>query len=209
MKEDLRIDFKGMKINNNKEASKGFLKQISYYKKSPPVERLLKDAKSIFLKERFPESKTILVVIDDNLSGCSNFEEIQDYPPNLKDLYLAGTAIREITSSLGKLTILDLLQYIWRIVTSFLQLPLGISKLKAMLTLKLSGCSKLKSLPNLDATILSGSGHLNTETTMEVPAAIMVQAIMVHHSTIQDSRPGECETPLINLQHKPEDPDLF
>lgn len=65
MKEDLRIDFKGMKINNNKEASKGFLKQISYYKKSPPVERLLKDAKSIFLKERFPESKTILVVIDD------------------------------------------------------------------------------------------------------------------------------------------------
>ena len=77
-----------------------------------------------------------------------------------------------------------------------------------MLTLKLSGCSKLKSLPNLDATILSGSGHLNTETTMEVPAAIMVQAIMVHHSTIQDSRPGECETPLINLQHKPENPDL-
>ncbi|KAF2535850.1 hypothetical protein F2Q68_00020078 [Brassica cretica] len=183
-------------------------------------------------KERFPESKTILVVIDD-VRNARDAEALvggfdwfsrghliiltsrnrhvlvqckvkEDYPPNLKDLYLAGTAIREITSSLGKLTILDLLQYIWRIVTSFLQLPLGISMLKAMLTLKLSGCSKLKSLPNLDATILSGSGHLNTETTMEVPAAIMV-----HHSTIQDSRPGECETPLINLQHKPENPDLF
>ncbi|CAH8278235.1 unnamed protein product, partial [Arabidopsis lyrata] len=121
-----------------------------------------------------------------NLSGCSDLKEIQDFSPNLKELYLAGTAIRELPSSIEKLT---------RLVTLDLdncnqlqKLPQGMSNLKAMVTLKLSGCSNLKSLPNLDAIYLRGTQHLNTEITMEVPKSL------VHHSSIHQSRLDHCET---------------
>ncbi|KAG7532627.1 Leucine-rich repeat 3 [Arabidopsis thaliana x Arabidopsis arenosa] len=121
-----------------------------------------------------------------NLSGCSDLKEIQEFSPNLKELYLAGTAIRELPSSIEKLT---------RLVTLDLEncnqlqkLPQGMSNLKAMVTLKLSGCSNLKSLPNLDTIFLRGMQHLNTEITMEVLKPL------VHHSAIHQSRLDNCET---------------
>lgn len=114
-----------------------------------------------------------------NLSGCSELEDLQDFSPNLKEVYLAGTAIREMPSSLGDLT---------RLVTLDLEncerlqhLPPGISNLKAMITLKLSGCSNLKSFPILDALCLSHSERLNTKITMEESVPFK------HHSGIQES----------------------
>ncbi|KFK28610.1 hypothetical protein AALP_AA7G020400 [Arabis alpina] len=38
-----------------------------------------------------------------NLSGCSELEEIQDFAPNLKELYLAGTAIAKLPLSIANL----------------------------------------------------------------------------------------------------------
>ncbi|CAF2130405.1 unnamed protein product [Brassica napus] len=115
-----------------------------------------------------------------NLSGCSELEDLQDFSPNLKEVYLAGTAIREMPSSLEDLT---------RLVTLDLEncerlqhLPPGISNLKAMVTLKLSGCSNLKSFPILDALCLSDSERHNTKITMEESVSFK------HHSGIQESR---------------------
>ena len=39
-----------------------------------------------------------------NLSGCSEFEDIQDFAPNLEEIYLAGTSIRELPLSIRNLT---------------------------------------------------------------------------------------------------------
>lgn len=49
-----------------------------------------------------------------NLSGCveiksTQFEEVQFFPRNLKELYISGTGIREVTSSIMHLTALDVL----------------------------------------------------------------------------------------------------
>ncbi|CAA7054874.1 unnamed protein product [Microthlaspi erraticum] len=96
-----------------------------------------------------------------NLSGCSELENLQDFSPNLKELYLAGTAITEIPSSIKDLT---------RLVTLDLEdckrlqhLPPGISNFKAMMTLKLSGCSYLKSLPSLDAAAATSDTTLSVK----------------------------------------------
>ena len=56
-----------------------------------------------------------------NLSGCLELEDFPDFSPNLKELYLAGTAIREMPSSIG-----------------------GLSKL---VTLDLENCDRLQHLP--------------------------------------------------------------
>nr|ACP30588.1 disease resistance protein [Brassica rapa subsp. pekinensis] len=68
-----------------------------------------------------------------NLSGCSELEDLQDFSPNLSELYLAGTAITEMPSSIGGLT---------RLVTLDLEncnelqhLPPEISNLKAVVSL--------------------------------------------------------------------------
>lgn len=71
-----------------------------------------------------------------NLSGCSDIEDIQDIPRNLEELYLAGTAIQEVPLSIkhfSELVILDLQNCI-----RLKHLPVGISNLKSLVTLKLS-----------------------------------------------------------------------
>ncbi|KAG7546909.1 Toll/interleukin-1 receptor homology (TIR) domain superfamily [Arabidopsis suecica] len=117
-----------------------------------------------------------------NLSGCSELEHLQDFSPNLKELYLAGTAITEMPASIQDLT---------RLVTLDLDncerlqhLPPGISNLKAMLTLKLSGCSNLKSHPTLGALFLRDPECLNKKITMEESVPLKL------HSAIQESRDG-------------------
>lgn len=129
-----------------------------------------------------------------NLSGCSELENLQDLSSNLKELYLAGTAIRGMPSSIGDLTRLVTLDL--ENCESLQHLPPGISNLKAMMTLKLSGCSNLKSLPVLDALFLQCSQRPNTRITMEESVSISL------HSAIQESRLDGSETllKLDNLQ---------
>ncbi|KAH0853333.1 hypothetical protein HID58_093294, partial [Brassica napus] len=94
------------------------------------------------------------------LSGCSNLENIQDLPRNLKELYLAGTAVKSFPSpfleNLFKLVILSLED-----CTKLQHLQVGMSKLKSLVTLKLSGCSELKTIvdfpQNLKELYLGGT----------------------------------------------------
>ncbi|KAF8115078.1 hypothetical protein N665_0030s0119 [Sinapis alba] len=65
-----------------------------------------------------------------NLSGCSELEHLEDFSPNLTEIYLAGTAIKEIPSSIVALT--------------------------RLVTLDLEDCNKLQHLPpeiNLEAVV--------------------------------------------------------
>ncbi|KAG2238464.1 hypothetical protein Bca52824_092306 [Brassica carinata] len=79
------------------------------------------------------------------LSGCSNLENIQDLPRNLKELYLEATAVRAFPSqsleNLSELVILSLED-----CQKLRHLPVGMSKLKSLVTLKLSGCSELETI---------------------------------------------------------------
>ncbi|CAN8231347.1 unnamed protein product [Cochlearia groenlandica] len=75
-----------------------------------------------------------------NMSGCSEIEEIMDFAPNLKELYLAGTAIRNLPMSIENLAELDTLDL--QNCTRLLILPLGIKNSKTI-DLKLSGCTNL------------------------------------------------------------------
>ncbi|CAH8354206.1 unnamed protein product [Eruca vesicaria subsp. sativa] len=94
------------------------------------------------------------------LSGCSNLENIQDVPRNLKELYLAGTAVKEfptpLLENLSKLVILSLED-----CKKLRHLPVGMSKLKSLVRLKLSGCSELKTIvefpQNLKELYLGGT----------------------------------------------------
>ena len=68
-----------------------------------------------------------------NLSGCSDLEDLHDFSPNLKELYLAGTAIRELPSSIAELTRLVTLDL--ENCKKLLHLPPGISNLKTSVRL--------------------------------------------------------------------------
>ncbi|KAG7542230.1 DNA-binding pseudobarrel domain superfamily [Arabidopsis thaliana x Arabidopsis arenosa] len=68
-----------------------------------------------------------------NLSGCSELEDFQGFSPNLRELYLAGTAIREMPSSISDLTRLVILDL--ENCNRLQHLPPEISNLQAVATL--------------------------------------------------------------------------
>ena len=115
------------------------------------------------------ESLQILI-----LSGCSklkNFPEVQGQMENLSELYLDGTAIRGLPSSIGHLNGLVLLD-----LTNCKQLanlPQSICELTSLQTLTLSGCIELKKLPD-DLGSLQCLVELNANGTaiQEVPPCI-------------------------------------
>ncbi|XP_010536306.1 PREDICTED: TMV resistance protein N-like [Tarenaya hassleriana] len=121
-----------------------------------------------------------------NMSGCSDLENIQDFSPNLKELYLARTAIREVPSSienLTELTILDLEH-----CKMLRHLTMGMSNLKSLGTLKLSGCSSLESLPYLDPLYLRGSRHLDLKKkTVEKSAPFVSYVPAIRGSRLDGS----------------------
>ncbi|KAF2590001.1 hypothetical protein F2Q70_00040750 [Brassica cretica] len=72
-----------------------------------------------------------------NLSGCSELEDMEDInlPRNLEELYLAGTAIQEVPSSITYLSELVILDF--QNCKRLRRLPIEISNLKSLVTLKL------------------------------------------------------------------------
>ncbi|KAG2329325.1 hypothetical protein Bca52824_000505 [Brassica carinata] len=72
-----------------------------------------------------------------NLSGCSELEDMEDInlPRNLEELYLAGTAIQEVPSSITYLSELVILDF--QNCKRLRRLPMEISNLKSLVTLKL------------------------------------------------------------------------
>ncbi|KAL1195096.1 Disease resistance protein RPP2A [Cardamine amara subsp. amara] len=83
-----------------------------------------------------------------NLSGCSELEEIQDFAPNMKKLYLGGTAIRELPLFIENIT--ELVTLDLENCRRLQKLPFGINS-RSVAELKLSGCTSLESLPNIEA----------------------------------------------------------
>ncbi|ESR54981.1 hypothetical protein CICLE_v10023905mg, partial [Citrus x clementina] len=84
------------------------------------------------------------------LSGCSKlikkkFPEIWGSMKDLTELFLDGTSITEVPSSIELLTGLQLLNL--NNCNNLVRLPSGINGLKYLQTLNLSGCSKLENVP--------------------------------------------------------------
>ena len=109
-----------------------------------------------------------------NFSGCSNFEkfpEFQGNMDNLSKLYLNGTAIKRLPSSieyLHGLTLLNLGK-----CTSLESLPSCVFKLKSLRTLILSKCLRLKKLPEIQENMDSLEELLLDETGLrELPSSI-------------------------------------
>ncbi|XVF70223.1 hypothetical protein PTKIN_Ptkin11bG0143200 [Pterospermum kingtungense] len=82
------------------------------------------------------------------LRGCSNlkrFPEIDGEMESLVELYLDGTGIEELPSSVGHLSNLVLLNL--KDYKNLTSLPSSVHGLKCLKFLNLSGCSKIKNLP--------------------------------------------------------------
>ncbi|XP_044469704.1 disease resistance-like protein DSC1 [Mangifera indica] len=93
-----------------------------------------------------------------NLSNCSNLERVQYLPKSVEELYLDGTAIKELQSieHLFKLEKLSL-----RRCSRLERLPESFRELKSLKCFYLSGCSKLDKLPN-------DMGNLRTLEVLEL-----------------------------------------
>ncbi|CAA7021988.1 unnamed protein product [Microthlaspi erraticum] len=81
------------------------------------------------------------------LSGCSKLGVIQDLPTNLKYLYLAETAIREVPSSICHLT--ELVVFDAKNCKNLQDLPIGMGSLNSLDMLTLSGCLNLEVIHDL------------------------------------------------------------
>uniref|UniRef100_A0A1J3JNI6 ADP-ribosyl cyclase/cyclic ADP-ribose hydrolase n=1 Tax=Noccaea caerulescens TaxID=107243 RepID=A0A1J3JNI6_NOCCA len=81
------------------------------------------------------------------LSGCSNLEEFNLISENLEELYLDGTAIKRLPSTIGKLKRLVLL--ILKDCKRLMSLPDSIGNLKALQKLVLSGCKSFTAFPKV------------------------------------------------------------
>lgn len=107
------------------------------------------------------------------LSGCSNLQKVPEISSSqIERLFLDGTAIEELPSSIERLS---------RLVTLNLQnclrleqLPESISKLKSLRDLYLSGCSNLQRLPD-ELGNLKALKRLNAKriAAREVPSSIV------------------------------------
>ncbi|KFK28601.1 hypothetical protein AALP_AA7G018700 [Arabis alpina] len=95
-----------------------------------------------------PDMVTFEALEDLDVSGCSKLEKIHVFPQNMKKLFMAKTAVKEISSSLyhdhSVLTILDM-----KDCKSFRNVPEGMSNMKSLASLNLSGCSRLESIQDL------------------------------------------------------------
>ncbi|KFK35947.1 hypothetical protein AALP_AA4G059000 [Arabis alpina] len=90
------------------------------------------------------------------LSGCSSFEDFHLIAENLEKLYLDGTAITGLPSTIGNLQRLILLKL--KDCKKLQSLPDSVGNLKAIQELILSGCSSLKSFPEVKKNLK----HLKT-----------------------------------------------
>jgi Leucine-rich repeat (LRR) protein len=88
-----------------------------------------------------------------NLSGCSSITEFPNVSCNIKELYLDGTTIEEIPSSIG--CFYKLVELHLRNCTKFEILPGSICKLKSLQKLNLSGCSRFQRFPGILETMES------------------------------------------------------
>nr|XP_028959323.1 protein SUPPRESSOR OF npr1-1, CONSTITUTIVE 1-like isoform X2 [Malus domestica] len=108
-----------------------------------------------------------------NLSGCSDLEkfpDISDVMEKLSKLYLDGTAIKELPSSINKLTGLTVLDLFG--CQELKSLPSNIH-MRFLQTLNLSGCSNLEKFPEI-SDVMEKISELDLDGTAikELPSSI-------------------------------------
>ena len=108
-------------------------------------------------------------------SGCSRLKSFPEIPPkglkNLRKLYLDGTAIQELPSSIQSLKGLQYLNLAY--CRDLLSLPETICYLKSLAFLSCQGCSQLKSFPKIREDMENLSKlYLNGTSIQELPSSI-------------------------------------
>ncbi|XP_044475749.1 disease resistance protein RPV1-like [Mangifera indica] len=87
-----------------------------------------------------------------DLSGSSNLKMVPKFPPKILELYLDGTVVKELSSSIGKVS--SLIRLSLRNCLSLESLPSSLCNLTSLRQLDLSGLSNLKMVPEFPPKIL-------------------------------------------------------
>jgi Leucine-rich repeat (LRR) protein len=109
---------------------------------------------------------TCLLIAD--FSGCSSISRLPDFSRNIRYLYLNGTAIEELPSSIG-----DLRKLIYLVLVGcnrLKNLPSAVSKLVCLEKLDLSCCSSITEFPKVSNKIKEL--YLNGTAIREIPSSI-------------------------------------
>ncbi|EXC10452.1 TMV resistance protein N [Morus notabilis] len=106
-----------------------------------------------------------------NLNGCLSLDKFPELPRNIKELYMSGTNIKNLPSSIERLSSLKKLEL--SNCKRLERLPSSICKLNALKHLNLSGCSEFECFPE----IVEAMEHLlflslNETRIRELPSSI-------------------------------------
>ncbi|XP_044475282.1 probable disease resistance protein At4g19520, partial [Mangifera indica] len=103
--------------------------------------------------ESLPSSLCILTSLRQlDLSGSSNLKMVPEFPPEILELFLDGTAVKELSSSIGKVS--SLIRLRLRNCSRLESLPNSLCNLTSLRELDLSGLSNLKMVPEFPPEIL-------------------------------------------------------
>nr|XP_034908309.1 disease resistance-like protein DSC1 [Populus alba] len=126
----------------------------------------LKNCKHLVnLPENIYLLKSLLIA---DFSGCSSISRLPDFSRNIRYLYLNGTAIEELPSSIGDLRELIYLDLVG--CNRLKNLPSAVSKLVCLKKLDLSGCSSITEFPKVSNKIKEL--YLNGTAIREIPSSI-------------------------------------
>jgi Leucine-rich repeat (LRR) protein len=103
-----------------------------------------------------------------DISGCSSISRLPDFSRNIRYLYLNGTAIEELPSSIGDLR--ELIYLYLAGCNRLKNLPSAVSKLVCLEKLHLSGCSSITEFPKVSNNIKEL--YLNGTAIREIPSSI-------------------------------------
>ncbi|XP_044475280.1 disease resistance protein RPV1-like [Mangifera indica] len=106
-----------------------------------------------------------------DLSGLSNLKMVPEFPPKILELYLDETAIKELSSSIGKVS--SLIRLSLKNCSSLESLPNTICKLNSLKYICISGCSKLERLPDDLGKLESLEGIEASGITVKVLPSVM------------------------------------
>ncbi|XP_061944613.1 disease resistance-like protein DSC1 [Populus nigra] len=109
--------------------------------------------------------KSLLIA---DISGCSSISRLPDFSRNIRYLYLNGTTIEELPSSMGDLR--ELISLDLAGCNRLKNLPSAVSKLVCLEKLNLSGCSSITEFPKVSNNIKEL--YLNGTAIREIPSSI-------------------------------------
>ncbi|KAJ0251092.1 WRKY domain-containing protein [Hirschfeldia incana] len=146
------------------------LTEIDNIFKAQNIEKI--DLQGCTKLQRFPATSHLQHLRVVNLSGCREIKSFPEFSPNIEELNLHGTAIRELHISNGNATNLKTL-YLTE-CAGFVKLPSYIGNANNLKQLYLTGCSSLLQLPSSigDASNLEIVDLSFCSSLMQLPSSI-------------------------------------